>query len=138
MSKKSKKQEEAISNSSILKRLEKEDQFIIERIKELALLLKTKYNLSQQDIFHLISDKESLIPVSIFTKKLRILETLTKYLKEELELSYHQIGILLNRDERNIWHTYNSSRKKYPNRLKIIVSKYFIPVSIFQNKLGAL
>src|SRR3989344_6079460 len=111
MSKKSKKQEETISNSSILKRLEKEDQFTIERIKELALLLKTKYNLSQQDIFHLISDKESLIPVSIFTKKLRILETLTKYLKEELELSYHQIGILLNRDERNIWHTYNSSRK---------------------------
>ncbi|MEK6922488.1 MAG: hypothetical protein AABX08_01655 [Nanoarchaeota archaeon] len=126
------------SQNPFLNKILKEDQIILERIKELVRLLKLKYNVAARDIIYLAEEKEILIPVSIFTKKLRVLETLTKYLKEELELSYHQIGILLNRDERNIWHTYNYSRKKYPDKLKITVSKYFIPVSIFQNKLGAL
>ncbi|MEK6826784.1 MAG: hypothetical protein AABX90_04100 [Nanoarchaeota archaeon] len=128
----------ADSQNPLLNKILKEDQILLERIKELVRLLKLKYNVAARDIIYLAEEKEILIPASIFTKKLRVLETLTKYLKEELELSYHQIGILLNRDERNIWHTYNYSRKKYPDKLKITVSKYFIPVSIFQNKLGAL
>ena len=116
----------------------KEDQLVLERIKELVNILRIKHNVNIRDILHLIEEKEILIPISIFTKKLSILETLTKYLKEELGLSYHQIGSLLNRDERNIWSTYNNSNKKVPLRLKVISSKYFIPISIFQNKLGAL
>jgi len=128
------------SNSDIpnnLKKLIKEDQIPLERIKELVRILKLKYNITTRDILHIIDEKEILIPISIFTKKLRILETITKYLKEELDLNYHKIGLLLNRNERNIWHTYKNSNKKHPSSLKIPSSKYFIPISIFQNKLGA-
>ena len=128
----------SLQNSQFFKKLIKEEQIALERIKELVRLLKLKYKISTKDIFHLIEEKEILIPVSIFTKKLRILETLTKYLKEELDLSYHQIGLILNRDERNIWHTCHNANKKHPAKLKISESKYFIPTSIFQNKLGAL
>ena len=126
------------SQNPLLDKILKEDQLAVERIKELVRLLKLKYGIAGRDIIHLAEEKEILIPISIFTKKLRILETLTKYLREELNLNYHQIGALLNRDERNIWHTYNYSRKKYSAKLKIPVSKYFIPISIFKNKLGAL
>lgn len=138
LSKDSKKSLSSIHNSQFFKKLFQEEQITLERIKELTRLLKLKYKLSTKDILHLIEEKEILIPVSIFTKQLRILETLTKYLKEELDLSFHQIGVALNRDERNIWHTYRNSNKKNPSKLEILPSKYFIPISIFQNKLGAL
>ena len=136
-SKDSKKISSIIENP-IFKKVIKEDELTVERIKELVRLLKLKYSLSTRDILHIIEDKEILIPISIFTKQLSILETITKYLKEELSLSFHQIGDFLNRNERNIWHTYKNANKKHAKRLEIQPSRYFIPISIFQNKLGAL
>ena len=53
------------------------------------------------------------ITVSIFKKeKLSPFEAIVKYLKDDMKLTYHEIGILLNRDERNIWTVYNRARKK--------------------------
>lgn len=147
MGKKSGKKElgkEAIFNNEnshserILKKISKEDELIFERLKELVGVIRSKYNLSTKDIVYLTDEKEILIPVSIFTKKLSSLESICKYLREELNLSYHKIGLFLNRNERNIWHTYNNSRKKYSDKLKILPSKYFLPISIFQNKLSIL
>ncbi len=58
-------------------------------------------------------EPEFKIPVSIFKKeKLSPFEAIVKYLKEEMKLTYHQIGVLLNRDERNIWTIYNRVKKK--------------------------
>src|SRR3989338_7505583 len=136
MKKYSKKEEipkEAISpiqkNEEFLKKIIKEDSLVLVRIKELSGLLKTKYKISTKDLIYLTDDKEVLIPVSIFTKRLRVLETLTKYLKEELNFSYHQIGILLNRNERNLWHTYKNACKKQAEKLTIPSSRHFLPIS---------
>ena len=126
------------SKIDFLNKISVEEKIIIERIKELSSLLKAKYNLSVRDLIHLTDEKEILIPVSIFTKKLRILESIVKYLKEELNLSYHNIGIALNRDERNIWQTYQRAIKKLSEKLQISPAKYFIPASIFQNELSIL
>ena len=58
--------------------------------------------------------KEYMIPVSIFSKeKLSPFETIVTYLKEKQGLNYHEIGSLLNRDERNIWTVYSRARKKW-------------------------
>ena len=59
-------------------------------------------------------DKSSLnIPVSVFTnKKLGPLESLTKYLKEDLNLSFREISSLINRDNRTAWASYNNALKK--------------------------
>ena len=124
--------------ASFLKLLPQEEQITVERIRELLSLLKAKYSLSTQDLLQVFDDKEIFLPSAIFIKKLSILESVTKYLKEELKLSYHRIGLLLGRNERNIWHTYSNAKKKYPQALKVTPSRYFIPLSIFKNELSIL
>jgi hypothetical protein len=58
--------------------------------------------------------KESvLIPSSIFRDRtLKVLEVLVVFLKDEKGMNYHDIGLLLNRDERTIWTVYHRSEKK--------------------------
>ena len=76
-----------------------------------------------------------MIPVSIFEDgRLSALEAVCKYLKEELELSYKKIAVLLNRDSRTIWSTYNNAVKNQRERLKLKESKFFIPASVFTNR----
>jgi ribosomal protein S13 len=52
------------------------------------------------------------IPVSILSSELSALEAIVKYLKEECEVSYSEIGRLLERDPRTIWTVYARARKK--------------------------
>lgn len=53
------------------------------------------------------------IPLSIFSnKKLSALEVVVSYLKNKFPLSYHQIAVLLKRDDRTIWTVYQRARKK--------------------------
>ena len=56
---------------------------------------------------------EIFIPASMFADRtLSVLETLTTYLREELELRLNTIAKLLNRDNRTIWTVYHRSKKK--------------------------
>jgi len=58
-----------------------------------------------------------LIPSTIFCdRSLSFLESLIEYLKEQLNLSYHEIATLTNRDERNIWTLYNRAGRKRDER----------------------
>jgi len=60
-----------------------------------------------------IQTKFIWIPLSIFTnRKLSALEVLVSYLKEEFSLTYHEIALLLKRDDRTIWTVYQRARKK--------------------------
>tara|TARA_Y100000310_G_C20607360_1_gene776222 strand:- start:730 stop:945 length:216 start_codon:yes stop_codon:yes gene_type:complete len=53
------------------------------------------------------------IPTSIFLdRSISVLEAIAKYLKEEKNLTYHQIAVLLNRDDRTIWTCYNRAIRK--------------------------
>ena len=63
----------------------------------------------------LIYNKTNLkIPLSIFKKEnLSILESLTVYLNQTLNLSKKQIADLLNKDQRTIWTTINRATKKW-------------------------
>lgn len=54
------------------------------------------------------------IPISIFSgTKLSALESLVAYLKDEFSLSYHEIAVLLKRDDRTIWTVYQRAIKKH-------------------------
>ena len=59
-------------------------------------------------------DKSSLlVPVSIFRNRIFApLESIIAYLKDELDLTYKEISVLLNRDNRNIWTSYHTALKK--------------------------
>lgn len=92
-----------------------DDEFI--GLKELYYRLKLKYK--KTDIINLLEREEHYIPLSIFNKKLGSLEVITKYLVENRNLSLKQISILLNRSNKNIWNSYNNSKKKFSNNLTI-------------------
>jgi len=53
------------------------------------------------------------IPISIFKeRKLSILELVSEFLKEQYHLSYHEIAVLLKRNDRTIWTVYQRAKKK--------------------------
>jgi len=54
------------------------------------------------------------IPSHILTdRSVSVLEAIVKYLKEKKNLTYHEIAVLLNRDDRTIWTVYQRARKKH-------------------------
>ena len=90
---------------------------------------------SDEIIKLIVKEKKSKeIPVCIFNDKLSALETIVKYLKENLNLKYSEIAKLLNRNDRTIWATYSNSRKKLTERFVIEENKFFIPASIISNR----
>ena len=79
-------------------------------------------------------EKKYSVPDYIFTKKLTLLESVVKYLKENLRLSYKEIAELLNRDQRNIWQICHSAKQKFPSKFSVKKSKFMIPVSVLADK----
>ncbi len=75
-----------------------------------TLKIKDSYKLSDEDLIKFIKENTP-IPISIF-KNSSPLESLVKYLKDNLSLSLRDIASLLNRDQRTIWITYNNVNKK--------------------------
>lgn len=60
-----------------------------------------------------VGKSKVLVDTKIFRNtKLTIFEALVKHLKDDLEMNFHEIGELLDRDERNIWTVYNRGKKK--------------------------
>ncbi len=53
------------------------------------------------------------IPVSVIAdRRLSVLEAIVSYLKS-FNLTYHEIALVLKRDERNIWTLHNRAKKKW-------------------------
>jgi hypothetical protein len=60
-----------------------------------------------------ISAGKYTIPLSIVCdRNVSIFETIVEYLKDHHGLTYHEIAVLLNRDDRTIWTVYNRAAKK--------------------------
>ena len=58
------------------------------------------------------------IPSFIFKdRRLSVLEAIVEYLKDEKKLTFHQIAVILNRDDRTIWTCYSRAKKKRKNNL---------------------
>ncbi len=76
-----------------------------------------------------------LIPSCILReKKLGILESVTKYLKESLKMKYFRIANLIKKDPRVVWVTYNKALKKKKTPLKIKKPNLWVPVSVFYSR----
>ncbi len=101
--------------------------------------LREKYNLSFNDIVGILRKRvtpaDVLIPVSVFDNdELSALETICKYLKENLNLTFHRIAELTKRDDRTIWATYSNAVKKRKKILSVIETPYTIPISLVANR----
>jgi len=81
------------------------------------------------------------VPSSIFLdRNLAPLESISEYLKEEKGLTYHEIAVLVGRDDRTIWTCYNRVKKKRQHNPKSRMGEtdsVNIPLSIFKNRTFA-
>ena len=100
-----------------------------------AIYSKAINKIDKKELMKLIKIKVELnIPSTIFTNKLGTLETISKYMKENLGMSYHEIADKLERDERTIWTAYHKAIQKQHQMIEAKETRVFLPVSIFENR----
>ncbi len=115
-----------------------EEKFLVSMFSQISGRLKQKYNYSDEEVFKLWNDENSLlVPVAIFSGKLSPAEALTKFLKENHDLSYHDISAFIGRDERGVWANYRRAAKKMPWPFEIRDS-ITVPVPIFNSDKSIL
>ncbi|MBW2979782.1 hypothetical protein KY360_00010 [Candidatus Woesearchaeota archaeon] len=94
--------------------------------------------LKKSDVIKKASNHTALLlPNTVFfDTNLAILEAVVEYLKEEKGLNYRQIGLILNRDERNIWTIYSRVRKKreITKRISAPKPRLSVPISVLKDR----
>ena len=102
------KKERGVSFSEISRLLERDARNIwtvYDRAREKVLLNKNLQELDKKN--------SVLIPIQIFKdRRLAVLESLVEYLKDVKQLSYHEIGMILGRNERTVWTVYTRIKSK--------------------------
>ena len=74
---------------------------------------------TKEEIELLASFSDYVVPPTIFRDTpLTTFEAVVYFLKTERNLSYHQIAVLLGRDDRNIWTVCNRAKKKLASKKK--------------------
>lgn len=101
--------------------------------------LRKEHALTDSEVNELLAEakshQESLLPINIFqTDKLSALEAIVKFMKENKSLTFHQIAVVLKRDDRTIWTTYSKSRSKMIAPFHLPPSKYVVPAAIFAER----
>ncbi len=118
--------------SSLDSAFSSEEKFILNVVNELVDRLKQKYHYSNQEVLNLLQKEELLVPVEVFSSGLAPAEALTKFLKEECDKNFHEISLLINRNEKSIWQNYQRAIKKMPLRFAFEISLN-VPVSASKN-----
>ena len=98
--------------------------------------------ISAEDILKLVTQslkveakEEVKVPLSVFKNDyLSSLETIVKYLRENLLLTYKQIADLTNRNDIALAVTYRNAKKKMEAKFAEEISPYSIPVSILKDR----
>lgn len=105
-----------------------------ERTRLLAEELQQRYDVGLAELLELAGEGDILIPVTVFGPELSALETLSKYLHENIGLSFRKIAELMNRSEKTIWQAYNFSLGKFRKRLSPDDTAFRIPVSALSDR----
>lgn len=104
------------------------DKKDIERLQNELNLMREKYGLSPSDVLKFFERKD-VLPISIFNSTLSPTETAVKFLRENKGLKFPAIAKLLNKGTTSCWISYRNARKKNPDELDFLPSKYDIPFS---------
>ena len=117
---------------------EHEEKFLIDMFSHITSRLKVKYQYSNEEFLNLCYGMEKiLVPVYIFSGNLSPAEAVTKYLRENCQLSYSELSKLIGRDERSAWANYKRASKKMPWSFEK-KDGVKVPISIFKPKLSTL
>ncbi|MCP6727622.1 MAG: sigma-70 region 4 domain-containing protein, partial [Patescibacteria group bacterium] len=116
---------------------ELKEKYKLSKAETMNLLIKEmrkKYKLTRKEVMELSEVKKMSIPITIFSKELGGLETISKYMKENLEMNYKEIADELNRDERTIWTAYKKAKEKQKEPIDVKKTDIFLPTSILRNR----
>lgn len=107
-----------------------------ELLKSIIHFMRQKQQLSLQELIGIYTEvsPEEAIPVSIFSHDISPSESLCRFLKENRNLTFHDIAVLLNRDDRSVWTSYSRAARKSKQPLKPAADDIMIPLSIFQDR----
>ena len=114
-----------------------EEKFLLDMFGSISSRLKTQYHYSDAEFFRLWNEHQISVPAAIFAGKLSPAEAIAKYLKENCQLSYHDIATRLGRDERSIWCNHQRAQKKMPWPLQAD-STITLPLSAFSHDRSIL
>ncbi len=119
------KKDKQISQKNLIKEITKQDlllNFLHEEIPSSKIFDNhtidtlervTKYLKEIKNIKPKTTGEKHSIPIAIFSDRtLSTLEHIITYLKEQHGLRYKEIALILNRDQRTVWTTYQRSMKK--------------------------
>lgn len=82
--------------AKLLKRDPRNVWTVYDRAREKVLL--------NEQLTELDKENSVLIPIQVFQdRRVAVLEALVEYLKDVRALSYHEIGIILSRNDRTVW-----------------------------------
>ena len=102
---------------------------------EVLELIKTQFNISSDDLAKLLMSNEILVPIKIFAeRKLSLLQSLVKYLKENKNHTNKNISDLLIKDNRSIWSAYEKAKQRKVEVFTITKNELNVPLSIFKDK----
>ena len=122
---------------------EKKSSGLIEKKLLDTLNYLKEQGLTPEEIFNLTNKllkvhvkEEIKVPISVFKNDyLSSLENIVKYLRENLLLSFKQIGSLTNRNPIALAVTYRNAKKKMEAKFVVEeISPYSIPVSILKDR----
>lgn len=113
-----------------------------EAVVQLSTLLDLANLLSEDQKNILIQDllkkqktnKKIHLPISIFSTKLGCLETICKYLKENLNISFNEMAELLDRQPITLRTSFNNARKKHPDLFTNFNFNFNIPIFLLKNR----
>ena len=79
-----------------------------------------KKELESKSAAMIVDEEYTHIPSFIFRdRSVAVLEALVEYLVDVKKLSYHEIAVILNRDDRTIWTSYKRTKiKRHAKKFK--------------------
>jgi hypothetical protein len=121
--------------------VKKDANAVEKRLFDTLIYLK-KHGLSSKEIVGLVNEslkvpekEEVNVPISVFKNDhLGSLETIVKYLRENLLLTFKQIAILTNRNDIALAVSYRNAKRKFGEKFVEEISSYHIPVSILKDR----
>lgn len=115
-----------------------EERFLVGIFTQVTERLKQKYSYSDEEILSLWSNGNALlVPVAIFAGNLSPAEALTKFLKENYEMSNPEISQLIGRAKSSIWASYKRAAKKMPWPFQVNIG-IAVPALIFNSEKSIL
>ncbi|MBI2572947.1 hypothetical protein HYV86_03755 [Candidatus Woesearchaeota archaeon] len=105
-------------------------------LRELLRRLQEKNSLKFEELITLYTQTspQKTIPCSIFNYNLHPAEALCKYLKENQHLTFQQIALLLNRNQKSMWATYQRAIKHRKQPFPLKEETFIIPLTLFSSR----